>query len=114
MAKALVSQVSLLLKTGPQDRRALNPARELSGSRLNGVKEFLALFRLKRDELLVQLIAIKDKLKQNHDSYGGSNVLTEKQRAEYVLELVNMFLFHSHILLRKTDDRKLISPDEKQ
>ena len=30
MAKAIVSQVSQLLKTG--DKRALNPARELSGS----------------------------------------------------------------------------------
>ena len=76
------------------------------------MKEFLTLFRLKRDELHVHLLALKEKLKQGHDSYGG-NILPEKQRTEHTLVLVNMFLFHSHILLRKSDDRKLISSDEK-
>ena len=28
--------------------------------------------------------------------------------------MVNMFLFHSHILLRKSDDSKVINSDEKQ
>ena len=111
MAKAIVSQVSMLLR--PQDQRAVNPSRELSGSKLNAVKEFLTLFRLKRDELHVQLLALKEKLNQNLDNYGG-NILPEKQKTEYILVLVNMFLFHSHILLRKSDDRKLISSDEKQ
>ena len=41
-------------------------------------------------------------------------MLADKQKKEYVLVMVNMFLFHAHILLRKTDDRKLISQEEKQ
>lgn len=27
--------------------------------------------------------------------------------------MVNMFLFHAHILLRKSDDRKLVTAEEK-
>ena len=33
---------------------------------------------------------------------------------EYLLILVNMLLFHAHILLLKSDDRKLLASEEKQ
>ena len=33
---------------------------------------------------------------------------------EYLLILVNMLLFHAHILLLKSDDRKRLASEEKQ
>ena len=56
MAKEIVSRVTNLLKPNPsRDARALNPAKELTESKLAAVKEFLPIFRLKRDELHVDL-----------------------------------------------------------
>lgn len=115
MATALVSKVTSLLKPVPRDTRALNPAKELSETKMSAVKEFLTLFRLKRDELHVELQRLTEAL--THSSYDnpyGQSMLAEKQKKEYLLVMVNMFLFHAHILLRKSDDRKLVTSDEKQ
>ena len=118
MVSALKDKVSQLLKTNASsDKRHLNAAKELQGARLVSIKEFLTLFRQKRDELHIEILRLKEKLNQNQESYGTAavtnSILQEKQKAEYVLILVNMFLFHSHILLRKSDDRRLISSEEK-
>ena len=77
MATAIVSKGTQLLASAPSDKRALNPARELSGSKLSAVKEFLTLFRLKREELRVEVQRLAEALSQNNDNYGG-NVLPEK------------------------------------
>ena len=75
--------------------------------------EFLELFKQRREELHNEIKRLNEALDTNMNYYGG-NILTEKQKKEYLLILVNMFLFHAHILLRKTDDRKLVSEREKQ
>jgi len=38
-----------------------------------------------------------------------NHVIRERQSKEFLLKLVNMNLFYSHILLRKSDDRKLVT-----
>ena len=63
MAKALVRGVSNLLKPNPgRDARALNPAKELTEQKLAAIKEFLVLFRMKRDELHVEMQRINEAL----------------------------------------------------
>ena len=84
----------------------------MSGSKLAAVKQFLELFKQRREELHIEIKRLTEALDTNMNYYGG-NILTDKQKKEYLLILVNMFLFHAHILLRKTDDRKLVPEKEK-
>lgn len=112
LAKGL-GRVSQLLKNGPSDKRVLNPAKELSGSKLTSIKEFLALLRRRREELHVEMQRIAEKLNKSHEENYASKILDEKKKTVYLLELVNMLLFHAHILLLKSDDRKLVTADDK-
>ena len=47
------------------------------------------------------------------DCHGDEQAIAQQQRQSYLLVLCNMFLFHSHVLLRKTDEADLISAEEK-
>jgi len=58
----VVDKVNSLFKGN--DKRALNPAKEISGNKLVSVKEFLGLFRLKRDELHIEIQRLNEAL--NH------------------------------------------------
>ena len=40
-------------------------------------------------------------------------MVNQQKKSEFILQCVNMFLFHSHILLRKSDETSLISQDER-
>ena len=73
----------------------------------------MALFRRKREELHIEMQRLAEKLSQNHEENIAGKLLSEKQKTEYLLILVNMLLFHSHILLLKSDDRKLVTSEDK-
>jgi hypothetical protein len=62
----------------------------------------------------VDLQRLNEALNYNYDQNYTGSMLGDKQKKEYLLILVNMFLFHAHILLRKSDDRKLVTSEEKQ
>ena len=71
------------------------------------------MLKRRREELHSEVIRVSDRMNQNQDENITGKILSEKQRCEYLLVLVNMLLFHAHILLLKTDDRKLVTSEEK-
>ena len=62
----MVSTVTKLLKNtnSPRNSRSVNPGKELTGQKLVAVKEFLSLFRIKRDELRSEIAELNEILSQ--------------------------------------------------
>ena len=66
---------------------------------MTALKEFLQLFKIRKEEIQVELFRLEEAFSYEHE-----HLVKQKQRLEYLLQVVNMFLFHSHILLRKCDE----------
>ena len=73
-----IGLVSSLLKTGPVDKRTRDPAKELTVNQMAAIKEFLALFRRRREELHIEMQRLTERLNQNHEDNIAGKILSEK------------------------------------
>ena len=72
----------------PGNQKALNPGKELSKEKMEAIATFLPLMKQKRLEL-------RDTLRQD-----------QTQETQFLLKMVSMFLFHSHLVILKSDQKR--------
>ena len=102
-----------MVKPLDQQIQTFNPGKQLSFDRLTSLKEFMPLFKLRRDELQVELLRLEEAFNSTGFDESQMQAASERTKLECLLQLVNMFLFHAHILLRKCDESNLVSAEER-